>query len=310
MDRVPQDAKKAGIDNVGYIDGYMPFRPDTQKIVENRPQFEADIAPYVKDPRQAVDDYIEKVSQPQATNAPKIDRLVQYNPLTSAWEVQKQFTKAGDPDTMRGKFAQGTVPPKFSNLEFSRAFNDVPQEVMNRWAHEQTPKQKVEAVNDYFEGAAHRLAFADRFGPRGEKGNAQIAKAVAQAQIAGRPVSKAEVDQMYGLLDAYNGMYGRIQSDSIRNAQSIGSAFLTIKSLPLATLSSLVEFTTPAIRGNIVDALASVIPTMSQIAKDSVATLFKGSPRSEWSKLSSEAGARLCIVPESACRASRGYHVQ
>lgn len=290
MDQIPQDAKAAGIDNVGYIEGYMPFRPDDKRIVENRAQFEQDIAPYVQDPAQVTQDYLDTISQPRGTNAPQVDRLVQQNPQTGQWEVMKQFTKAGDPNTMRGKFAQGTVPPKFSNLEFSRAFNDVPQEVMNKWSVEQTPKQRTEAINDYFEGAAHRVAFADKFGPSGEKANAQIAKAVAQAQQQGRQVSKAEVDQMYGLLDAYNGMYGRIQSDALRNAQSITSAFLTIKSLPLASLSSLVEFTTPFIRGNVVDALSSVIPAMSQIAKDSVATLFKGSPRSEWSKLAADAG--------------------
>lgn len=292
LDEAPADAVKSGL-KVGLIDGYMPFRPDVSKIEANRPQFEAEIAPYIKDPTAAVDEYIATINTPRANNAPQVDRLVQQDPTTGKWVAMKAQRKANNPETLRGKFAQGSVPPKFSNLEFSRSFNEVPQSVMNKWAQEETPKQRIQAVHDYFHGAAHRIAFTDRFGESGEKANKQIATAVAQAQKAGRNVSKAEVDQMYGILDAYNGMHGRIQSDSIRNAQSVASAFLTIKSLPFAALSSLVEFTTPAIRGNVVDAIASVIPTFAQVATNLRKTLFKGSPRSDWAKLAADTGIDL-----------------
>ena len=292
LDQAPADAKKSGL-NVGYLEGYMPFRPDVAKIESNRPQFEAEIAPYIADPAAAVDNYIQTMNTPRENNAPQVTRLVQQDPATGKWVAMKQQQKKGDPETLRGKFAQGTVPPKFSHLEFSRAFNEVPQSIMNKYAAEETPAQKVQAVHDYFHGAAHRIAFTDRFGETGEKANKQIATAVAQAQKKGRNVSKAEVDQMYGILDAYNGMYGRIQSDSLRNAQSATAAFLTIKSLPLAVLSSLVEFTTPAIRGNVVDALTSVIPTFAQLAKNAAETLFKGSPRSDWAKMAADTGIDL-----------------
>lgn len=295
LDQAPADAKKSGL-QVGYLEGYMPFRPDVAKIEANRPQFEAEITPYIADPKAAVDNYIATINTPRENNAPQVTRLVQQDPATGKWVAMKQQQKRGDPDTLRGKFAQGTVPPKYSHLEFSRAFNEVPQSIMNKYAVEETPAQKIQAVHDYFHGAAHRIAFTDRFGESGEKANKQIATAVAQAQKKGRNVSKAEVDQMYGILDAYNGMYGRIQSDSLRNAQSVASAFLTIKSLPLAVLSSLVEFTTPAIRGNVVDALTSVIPAFSQIAKSAAETLFKGSPRSDWAKMAADTGIDLATT--------------
>ena len=292
LDEIQADATKAEL-SPGYIDGYMPFKMDAARIQENLPAFEAAISPYVQDAPAAIQNFLEQQNRPEGTNAPKVDRLVMQNPQTGQWEAMPSQTMKGDPDTLRGKFAQGSVPPKFGNLEFARAFGNVPQRVLNEWTVEQTPKQKVQAITDYIHGAAHRLAFAERFGGSGEKANKMIATAVAQAQAKGRQVSKAEVDHMYGVLDAYNGMYSRIQSDSVRNAQSAASAFLTIKSLPFAVLSSLVEITTPAIRGNIVDTIASVVPAFTAWAKTAGEVLLKGSPRSDWSQLASEAGIDL-----------------
>jgi hypothetical protein len=53
-----------------------------------------------------------------------------------------------------------------------------------------------------------------------------IAKAVKEAQDKGRPVDKAEVNRMYDVLDAYNGMYQRIQDENIKVAQSVLSSGL------------------------------------------------------------------------------------
>lgn len=292
LDESPADATKSGL-QVGFLEGYMPFRTDPAKIEANRAQFEADISPYIKDPKAVTDEYLATVNNPRVNAVPdQTGRLVQ-NPATGKWEATPQQALGGNAELLRGKVAQGSVAPKNSNLEFTRSFNDVPQSVLNKYATEVTPEQKVQAIHDYMHGAAHRIAYANKFGPNSEKANLQIAAAVAEAEAKGRTVSKAEVAQMYGLLDAYNGMHGRIQSDSLRNAQSALASFLTIKSLPLAALSSLVEFTTPAIRGNVGDALGSLVPTFSSIAQSMRETLFKGAPRSDWSKLASEVGIDL-----------------
>lgn len=290
LDEIPVVAKtEGGLEGVGYIEGYMPFKVDPVKVQENPQLFLSEIAPFVQDPAVALQSWLEEVNTPR-TNAPEIDKLVSPNLTTGELEILMKERRAGDPDTMRGKFAQGDAIPKFSHLEFSRAFSSVPQSVLNKWTVEQTPKQRVEALRDYMDGAAHRIAFSKRFGVNGEKANARIAKAVYEAQQKGRPVSKAEIDQMYGLLNAYNGMYGRLKSEAVKNASSVFSTFLTIKSLPLATLSSLVEFTTPAIRGDISHAVQSFIPALSEIAREASRTLLRGVPKSDFAKVASEAG--------------------
>jgi hypothetical protein len=291
LDEVPEVAKReGGLSNVGYIDGFMPFRVDPRKVEANPQGFLADIAPFVQDPVEALRNWQEEINTPKGSTVPEIDQLVKPDSTTGELEIMMRARKAGDPDTMRAKFAQGDVTPKFGHLEFSRSFGSVPQAVLNKWTTEQTPKQRVEAVRDYFEGAAHRISFAKRFGENGEKANAQIAKAVYEAQQKGRPVSKGEIDQMYGLLNAYNGMYGRLKSEAAKNAQSLFSAFLVVKTLPLATLSSLFEFVTPAIRGDVGSALTSLIPTFAEMAKEASRVLLKGVPKSDFAQVASEAG--------------------
>lgn len=291
MDEIPKVAEtKGGISNIGYIDGFMPFRVDPKKVQSAPEQFIAEISPYVQDPRAALDNWVAEINTPRGSTVPEIDQLVQPNMDLGTLEIMSRQRRDGDPDTMRSKFAKGDAIPKFGHLEFSRAFNSVPQSVLNKWTVEQSPKERTEAVRDYLEGAAHRIAFSERFGVNGEKANARIAKAVYQAQSKGRPVSKNEIDQMYGLLNAYNGMYGRIKSEAAKNATSVFSSFLAVKTLPLATLSSLVEFTTPAIRGDIRHALTSFIPALGEIARDASRTLLRGVPKSDFSKVASDAG--------------------
>lgn len=291
MDEVPEVATtKGGLKNIGYIEGFMPFRVDQRKVEAAPQQFLSDIAPYVQDPVEALRNWQEQINTPSGSQVPEIDQLVKPNLTTGELEIMSRATKAGDPDTMRSKFSQGDATPKFGHLEFSRSFGAVPQKVLNKWAVEETPKAREESIRDYFEGAAHRVALSSRFGENGEKFNARLAKGVYEAQQAGRPVSKGEIDKAYGLYNAYNGMHNRIKNESVKNAQSIFSTFLTVKTLPLAVLSSMFEFVTPAIRGDVGAALTSIVPTLSEIAREASRTLLKGVPKSDFAIMSSEAG--------------------
>lgn len=290
LDDVWDQADKVGLD-IGRVEGYIPDTLDVERVRTNRAQFEQEIAPFIKDPAAAVDEFLRQADNPRDANAvPSIDRLVQPGLTPGQLQIMAQFTKAGDPNTLRGKFAQGSVPPKNSNLEFTRAFNEVPQEIRSRWAQEQTAKQKEGAINDYLHGAAHRVAFAERFGPSGEILNARIAKGVYEAQQAGRQVTKGEIDQMYGVADAYNGMYGRIKSQDVKNAYAALGTAMNLKTLPFAAFMSMTEFATPMVRFNIGDTLASVAPAMYENLHGIASAAFKSVPRSEWSKLAGEAG--------------------
>lgn len=291
LDEVPHTATtKGGLSDIGYVDGFLPLQVDKAKVEANPQGFLADIAPNIKDPQKALDNWLEQVNTPRGSQVPEITELVKPDTTTGDLEIMMRARKAGDPDTMRAKFAQGDATPKFGHLEYSRAFADVPQSVLNKWAVEQTPKQRIDAIRDYFEGGAHRISLSSRFGENGEKFNARLAKAVYEAQKAGRQVSKGEIDKAYGLYNAYNGMHNRIKNESVKNAQSTLSTLLTIKTLPLAALSSLFEFVTPAVRGDVSTALASAIPAWSEIAREGARTLLKGVPKSDFAKVASEAG--------------------
>lgn len=292
LDDVHAEAVKRGLD-IGYIPGHLPLRIDPDQINTNRSQFLQDITPYFETPEaanKAVDSYMEMIARTEDPGAaPLISRLVNEDTTPGQLEVLTRYRKdKTNPDNMQYRFGQGAVMPEFGHLEKQRAFAMVPQNILNNYVMEKTPDQKVQSIKDYIDGAAHRLAFVDKFGAQGEYANATIAKAVAEAQKAGRPVKKVEIDRMYDLLDAYNGMHKRVTDTRIRGMQSGVSAVLTVKALPLVALSSMTEFITPAIRGDISAALTSILPTFAQIAKDGARTLMKGSHRSEFSQLSAE----------------------
>lgn len=284
-------ADKAGL-QVGRVEGYTPYSMDADLIRNNRPEFEADLAKSGYDnPAALVDDYLANIDNPREVDAvPNIDQLVQPGMTPDELKIMSQFTMKGDPNTMRGKFAQSSVPPKNVNLEMSRSFSEMPAPLRNKWIKETTAKEKVGAINDYLHGAAHRVAFAERFGPSGEVLNARIAKAVYEAQQAGRSPTKGEISQIYGIADAYNGMYKRVSSAKVRNAMAIGTAALNMKTLPFAAIMSLTEFGTPMLRFNVADTMMSVGPAVYQLVNGTLAAAFKKIPRSDWAKLAGEAG--------------------
>lgn len=300
MDSVVQRAKDIGLD-VGTIQNYLPLNLDAKRIEKNRSEFLATISPFFAsdtDANNAIDQYLAQDKR-GPNESPKIDRLVQPDGA-GGWAVQPSARVKGDPETMRYKFGQGTTPPEFGHLEKSRAFGNVPQSKLMGWAKEKSGTAKYESVRDYFEGAAHRIAFAERFGAKGEKANAQIAMAVREGQEAGYPVTSAEVDRMYNMLDAYNGLYNNWKSPTAKTIQSTVGAIMTIKALPLATLSSLVEIATPAIRGDIAAALAALAPTFKEIAREGSRTLLQGSHKSEFAQLAAEANLTFAAAQNVA----------
>lgn len=327
MDDVPLTAKaKGGLDTVGYVKGYMPFRLDVNTISNNLGQFLSEITPYFKTPEAAKTALDEWVAQQNAPNGgdvtPPADRRVSIDPLTGAAVIRPQFQTPGQPDGMRSRMNQGKSTPKFGHLEMSRAFAAVPQKVLNKYVKEQSVSEKTAALHDYFEGAAHRVSYAAKFGGDSEKANAMIAKTVAESQAAGKQVRQADVDRMYNLLDAYNGLYGRIKNEKVRSIQAGVSAVATIASLPFAVLSTLTEFATPAIRGDVAATMQALIPTFSEFARTAARTLLKNHPRSEFAQIANEANLGLAasmnvaserlgatMFNRTAAKATRGFFI-
>jgi hypothetical protein len=293
MDDVHKEATDANL-SPGYLEGMLPTRLDEADIVARRPEFEAMVGKYYPNPTELVDNYLATLQVDQGNLAPQVNRLVAQDPTTGQWASDPRFRKNKDPLSFRYKIGQGSVAPKFGHLEKSRAFGKVPQKEMQQFAKEQSTPEIMSALRDYFEGAAHRIAAAKAFGPTGEKLNFEVAKAIKEAQKQGYNPTKQEVDRVYDLIDAYNGMYHRIKSEGLKTTLSTASAVATVKALPLAVLSSLVEVAAPAIRGDIKSALLEIAPTIAQVTRDSVRGIMRGTvPRNEFSKFASEANITL-----------------
>ena len=307
MDDIHTYAKTEGrLSDIGKIERFNPWSADPEVVKAKRDEFINDILPtYGNDVAKAnevVDAWLKK-SENEPDQVPNIHRLVDIDPATGDMVIDpKARFDPKDPDTMKYKFSQGQIPPENSHLEKQRAFAKVPQAVLSKYAKEQTPKQRYNAVNDYIQGAAHRTAFSKRFGARGERANAMIAKAVRQAQAAGYRPKKEEVSRMFDQLDAFNGMLNPIQNKNYKAAQSAFSAFLTVKTLPLAGLSTLVETMTPAIRGDITSAIAAVGPALGEMAHGVVRRMFSGIPKTQFATMAAEAGLSLSAATNVAAQ--------
>ncbi|WYV71601.1 virion structural protein [Pseudomonas phage vB_PaeP_SIIA-P2] len=290
MDDVRNEAVNRGGMSVGTIPNYMPFGLSPEKV--QTPEFLEEITPYFQN-RQAAEDavanwLVEVSDDTRGNTAPEVNRLVTQNQQTGAWEVDPRYRIQGDPDTLRGRFAQSDAVPKYGQLEESRAFGSVPQEILNKYSLNDTPKKRLQEIRDYFEGASHRIAFTERFGINGEKANAKIASAVAEAQRAGKRVTKEEVDRMYDLVDAYNGMHGRIKDPNLKKLAAVTSGALVLSRLPLAGFSTLTEFSLPFAKAGVMPTLGAVLPTMGEVVRQAARRIYSGIPKSETGRFMSD----------------------
>lgn len=294
LDDVHDTAVDGGLDAIGYVEGHLPVRLDRDLIIAKRPQFVQELVMAGRDrmdAENAVDQYLQqtdpKIEQdlfPQVKRSVTVDEVTGSPVISEAARADKD-----NPDSMKYRMGQGSRAPEFGHLEKTRAFSDLSQATLNHFAKEQTGKQKAQAVKDYFEGAAHRIAAVKRFGPNNDLANGMVAKAIVEAQSKGRKVEKQEVDRMYDVIDAYNGLHGRVKDARLRQIQSTAGAVITVATLPLAALSSLTEMVVPAIRGDVQAAVASAAPAMAQMARDFTNVLFKGANRTEFAQIAAEA---------------------
>ena len=293
-----QEATSKGLE-VGNIEKYLPTTLDKRSIKKNRDQVIEDFAPYMGGKEQAtkaIDNWLKLKEVDRGSAVPKVERLVDLNPETGNWDIRPGVRKGGtkgDPSEGRYKFAQGYIPPRYGHLEEGRMFAPVPQKIIEKYTRERTGRAKVQAIYDYLEGGAHRINFVDRFGATGEKLNGAVIQAVQEAQQAGYNPTKDEVNRLYDMTDAYNGMLNRIEDGTAKTIISTGNAIVTTAALPLAVLSSLTEVTLPALRGDVSAALTSALPTIAQLAKDLVRTAFASTPRTEFALVASEANISL-----------------
>ncbi|AUV61763.1 virion structural protein [Pseudomonas phage Bjorn] len=295
LDDVRNEATNRGGLQVGNIPDYMPFGLDPKRV--NTPEFLQEITPYYKDQaaaEEAIRNWNTEIESPDRGNtAPEVKKLVTQNPTTGAWEADPRYRVKGDPETLRVKFAQSDATPQFGHLEKSRSFGQVPQNALNKYTLNQTGKKRKQEIIDYFEGAAHRIAGAERFGSNGEKANTLIAASVKEAQDAGKRVSKEEVDRMYNLVNAYSGMYGRIKDENLKNISAGVAAVTTMSRLPLAGLSTLTEFSIPFAKAGVARSLSQVFPTLGEGIRQAVGGVFKFVPPSETGRLMSDLNMTL-----------------
>lgn len=285
-----QEARKAGL-SVGKIENFLPFVADMKKISKNRAQFIEELKPYLgEETESAVDSYLQEQEQISTEGtAPPVDRW-----FSEEGDLRKFFTdKEG---YLRDRVSASKVPPRYGHLEQSRQFAKVPQSVLNNWS-KNTPEENL---MDYIQSGSHRLQFAEQFGTRGEKLNSMVAEIMWEGAQANRPVTQAEIDQIYGIADAVNGQHGKVTDKNIRTGLNVLKTATTVTALPLTLFSSLVEPLNIAIRSDMITFLRAFAPTVRSVTASMVEGVRTNAPISEMSKTLQAANISLDTASNAA----------
>ncbi|AUR99113.1 coil containing protein [Vibrio phage 1.262.O._10N.286.51.A9] len=161
---------------------------------------------------------------------------------------------------------QGDTPLKQGQLEHSRTLGFIPQKILNNYALESNFQEQLLS---YAQGAAHRITYAEQLGKDNQTINQLVAQANKELKEQGsQPLTRAEVDNIYNSLEAYQGTYGRFQSEVGARAASIIRSASNIVALPLTTLSSLTEPFNLAIKVGNVGAGKAFIKALGTMSQD------------------------------------------
>jgi hypothetical protein len=280
-----QRAIDAGL-NVGKIENFLTFNPNKSKILKHKEEFINDIRPYVDNAQNRAKNYFQELENPvEEQMMPRVERLFDGTDSVDAMDA-KYKDKFGE---FKYKVGQGSTPPKYGHLEAHRQFSDVPQDVMNKWGlgeHEVNLK-------DYFVKGAHRIAYAEAFGPTGHKLNSMILDGIAENHANNRPVLKKEIDLIYDLADDYNHQRGGFDTKTGKGIAGAIKTVSIIKSLPLAVLSSLVEPLSLAGKAGSVRTMQALVPTFREVGHQVVSSVFKKVPRTEFASQLAASGLTL-----------------
>lgn len=256
FDDIHRYAREAGVD-IGYIRGYFPRVYDTNKLS-----------------KEPVGQAFIKVLSKYGIDPADAD-IIRRN-LTDSDGV---LTSVG-----AGRSTISRIAP-----EHQRMLGDIPDQELAPFLRTD-PK---EVIPQYISGVVRRAEYARTFGANNEKLHALKDKIRVESLQSGRPIRHDEFQRIDDLAEALAGDYRRIQSRWARQTNDLATTYQYVRTLPIATLSSLSEPFIAMERGGLSNAVKAIPATVSHAARGILRTVFKGVDKAQATKDLEEIGLGL-----------------
>lgn len=234
LNEIHQEAKSLGL-NTGFITDFLPryYNVDLLRKDEGARQRLRDLAKqYGGFPDNVINAALEKITRGTGII---LDEDILRHRVT---DEDLQDIIAGN-KLQNKRVSRLETTPKNRSLENSRILSAIPDNALhdagliisNPW----------DIISEYVRAASKRLVYVRQFGKNEERLTASLLQAAGEMRDAGRPMTRNELDRVYMLADAYNGMYKPITHPSFQNMNNLMVLYQFIRLLPLALLSSLSE---------------------------------------------------------------------
>lgn len=191
------------------------------------------------------------------------------------------------------------------NIETARTLSSIPDAELASFLESDVPAVLVR----YVTGVVRRAEYARLFGPGEGRLNAMLRDIITEAAQAGRPVRPAEIKRIYDLADAMQSAYRPILSHQGRTANTLMGAYQLIRTLPLATISSLSEPFLIIARGRPGALPKALAFSLKHTVHETIRGVFRKFPKAEATKALEDIGLGLDAALSERLTASFGGEV-
>lgn len=191
------------------------------------------------------------------------------------------------------------------NIETARTLSNIPDAELSPFLENNVPAVLVR----YVTGVVRRAEYARVFGAGEGRLNAMIRDSIIEAAQAGRPMRPAEIKRIYDLADAMQSAYRPIQSRPGHTANTLMSSYQLIRTLPLATISSLSEPFLIVARGRLSALPKAIAETLKHTVHETIRVVFRKFPKADATKALEDIGLGLDAALSERLTASFGGEV-
>ena len=241
LDDIHAYAKKAGLD-LGYIENYFPrmYRTEILKTEKGAAEFKKALMEYDVDAEDA-DEILRTIISEDGFDIRSYQPSKGNRPGAPAWKK-------------------------------SRALADIPDGALEKFLHND-PRT---VLHQYSAQVVRRAEHARIFGNNGEVLDKAIKQIKRELAGKGSGLTEAEEKQIRGLSQALIGRYNPILSHRLQTATRMVSAYQLIRTLPMATLSSLSEPFIALEHGGARAFANGLMSGIGYAAKETSRSIFKG----------------------------------
>lgn len=204
-----------------------------------------------------------------------------------------------------GRRYTSEAPTKNKHLESARKLEFIPDEELKSFINNNV----FEILSTYIRGTVRRAEYAQSFGPGEGKLNKLLGRAAAELDAAGQPLRRKELQRVYDIADAMQMKFRPIHTKVWRDINKGVGAYQIMRTLSLATISSLSEPWVILSRGRLNSTIKTLPKVLDHIVRGTIRTVYKKFPKAESTRALENVGIGLDMAVAERLTASFGGEV-